>query len=246
MKNRIVGHRGAGVLTPENTIEALQAAKDLGLSYVEYDIRLTKDDVAVVSHDDSLIRCAHVDRKISESTYDEIKDIDVGAHYALKNMSGRVPTFQEYLDETKRLGLTGQIEFKPNPDDHEKLVDIMTEMSEKHYADTPDDELPLFTSFSTKCLALFNQKKSRPFKTGILIKPEDTSKWAQLADESGADYMHIHALYLTDKIANDVINAGKEINAFHLNHVETAKLAIKRGCQRFTCDVPESFIGVKV
>ena len=48
---KIVGHRGARGLSPENTIASLEKAIEHGVDMVEVDVRVTKDGVAVLHHD---------------------------------------------------------------------------------------------------------------------------------------------------------------------------------------------------
>lgn len=50
----IIGHRGAAGEKLENTLPALQAAIDAGADMVEFDVRMTKDHKAILSHDPHL------------------------------------------------------------------------------------------------------------------------------------------------------------------------------------------------
>jgi glycerophosphoryl diester phosphodiesterase len=45
------GHRGTRGLAPENTLAAFRTAIDLGVTTLETDLAITKDDVLVISHD---------------------------------------------------------------------------------------------------------------------------------------------------------------------------------------------------
>ena len=45
------GHRGARGLAPENTLAAFRTALDLGVTTLETDLAVTKDDVLVIGHD---------------------------------------------------------------------------------------------------------------------------------------------------------------------------------------------------
>src|SRR6476646_8394088 len=45
------GHRGARGLAPENTLESFALALSIGVTTLELDLAMTKDDVLVVSHD---------------------------------------------------------------------------------------------------------------------------------------------------------------------------------------------------
>ncbi|NIO40416.1 MAG: glycerophosphodiester phosphodiesterase, partial [Burkholderiales bacterium] len=53
---RIIAHRGGGVLAPENTLAALRYARNLGFEGVEFDVKLTADNVPVLFHDETLER----------------------------------------------------------------------------------------------------------------------------------------------------------------------------------------------
>src|SRR5689334_11132534 len=50
----VIVHRGASAIAPENTLEAYAAAMDLGADGCEVDLRLTRDGVIVMFHDDML------------------------------------------------------------------------------------------------------------------------------------------------------------------------------------------------
>jgi glycerophosphoryl diester phosphodiesterase len=48
------GHRGARGLAPENTLEGFATALAIGVTTLELDLGMTKDDVVIVSHDPAL------------------------------------------------------------------------------------------------------------------------------------------------------------------------------------------------
>ena len=45
---RVIGHRGAVGHAPENTLGGIRKAAELGATWVEFDVALTKDDVPVL------------------------------------------------------------------------------------------------------------------------------------------------------------------------------------------------------
>src|SRR5258708_30752522 len=47
----VQGHRGARGLLPENTLPSFEIALDLGVTSLETDVHLTRDDVVVIFHD---------------------------------------------------------------------------------------------------------------------------------------------------------------------------------------------------
>ena len=62
---RVVGHRGNPYDTPENSIEGVLSALDLGVDAVEVDIQLSADGVCMVVHDAELGRTSSAQDDIS-------------------------------------------------------------------------------------------------------------------------------------------------------------------------------------
>jgi glycerophosphoryl diester phosphodiesterase len=62
----IIAHRGDSFHAPENTIEAARSAQQAGAPAWELDVQLTRDGVAIVLHDDSLLRTTDVAIRFKE------------------------------------------------------------------------------------------------------------------------------------------------------------------------------------
>ncbi|WP_196885546.1 glycerophosphodiester phosphodiesterase family protein [Aureivirga sp. CE67] len=71
----LIAHRGASYIAPENSMAAVKMAWQMGFDVVEVDVRLTKDKQIIVFHDENTKRMTGVDKDVSESTYDELKDL---------------------------------------------------------------------------------------------------------------------------------------------------------------------------
>lgn len=80
MKNLFCAHRGVSALMPENTLPAFAAGLALGADEIEFDVRLTKDNKMIVSHDDNLERISNGKGKLCESTLDELLALNIGVH----------------------------------------------------------------------------------------------------------------------------------------------------------------------
>lgn len=91
---QIIGHRGAMAHAPENSMEAFEAALEIGVQMLEMDMRLTGDGVAVIMHDEKVDRTTNGRGKVGEMTLNELRD--------LKLVNGeRVPTLAEVLERFK-------------------------------------------------------------------------------------------------------------------------------------------------
>ena len=73
----IIGHRGASAVAPENTLAAFEAAVAAGADGIEFDVRLSRDGVPVVIHDETLYRTSGVRRRVAEMTVNELNQFDV-------------------------------------------------------------------------------------------------------------------------------------------------------------------------
>lgn len=72
---KIIGHRGAAGLAPENTIASIKAAIRSGVDAIEFDVRATKDHELVLSHDASLERTHGVDKKVRHMSASEVRTV---------------------------------------------------------------------------------------------------------------------------------------------------------------------------
>ncbi|MCA9329713.1 hypothetical protein KDA11_03645 [Candidatus Saccharibacteria bacterium] len=87
---RIIAHRGAKGLAPENTIASIIAGAKSNADAIEFDIRVSSDNKLVLVHDASLKRTHGVKRKVHHMRVSEIKKI--------QSIDGHgVPTLQEAI-----------------------------------------------------------------------------------------------------------------------------------------------------
>jgi glycerophosphoryl diester phosphodiesterase len=105
----VVAHRGASIEHPENTIEAFEAAIELGADAVEFDVRMTADGHAVVMHDPDVSRTTDGTGLVSEMMLAEIRELGVPTvEDALRCLSGRVAADIEIKN------LPGEPDFTPD------------------------------------------------------------------------------------------------------------------------------------
>jgi len=77
----IIAHRGASAVAPENTLAAFARAIQDGADGIEFDVRLSYDQVPVIVHDATLERTGLVNRLVSDLRSEELQQIDVGSWF---------------------------------------------------------------------------------------------------------------------------------------------------------------------
>ena len=93
-----VGHRGAMVSAPQNTLAAFRKAVEVGADGVGLDVHLSKDGVVVVIHDFSVDRTTDGTGRVAEKTLAELKALDAGGKFSPQFAGGRIPTLTEVFD----------------------------------------------------------------------------------------------------------------------------------------------------
>jgi len=95
---RLIAHRGASGLAPENTLAAFRLALELGAEAVELDVRQAADKELVVIHDDDLRRTAGRSEHIRDLSWQELRRFDVGSWFDPRFRDERVPRLEEVFD----------------------------------------------------------------------------------------------------------------------------------------------------
>ena len=93
----ILAHRGASAYAPENTIAAFRLARELGADGIEFDVQLTKDQVPVIIHDDTVDRTTDGTGRVNALTISEIARLDAGSWKTEDYRGEPIPTLAQVL-----------------------------------------------------------------------------------------------------------------------------------------------------
>ena len=101
---KLIGHRGVKNLKPENTLESITKAFDLGLECVEIDVKVSKDNIPLLLHDDTLDRTTNGSGLVCDFTFDQINHLDAGYFFYNSKTDIKVPVSYTHLTlPTKRI-----------------------------------------------------------------------------------------------------------------------------------------------
>ncbi|XJS10658.1 glycerophosphodiester phosphodiesterase [Aerococcaceae bacterium WGS1372] len=125
--SKIIAHRGYSGRFPENTMLAFTKAVEYGAEGIELDIQLTKDNVIVICHDETIDRTSNCQGFIEDLTLDELKAFEF--RNGMENIDGeteeniKIPTLIEFLDWFKTMDIMVNIEFKTSYIAYEGIVE---------------------------------------------------------------------------------------------------------------------------
>jgi len=92
---RILGHRGASALAPENTLEAFRLALERGADGIEYDVQLSRDGHAVVFHDTALERTTRAEGPLGARDLHDLERLVAGPR---ESAGCRIPRLASVLE----------------------------------------------------------------------------------------------------------------------------------------------------
>lgn len=118
----VIAHRGNRVRAPENTIASLAEAVELGADALEFDVRVTRDGIAVLMHDATLDRTTDGRGRVRDHGLEEIETFDAAAR--VQGWRGRegVPTLEETLDRFRAVPLVIEVKEVDAVEPTESLV----------------------------------------------------------------------------------------------------------------------------
>ena len=111
---KLIGHRGVKNLSPENTLDSIKLAYKLGLRWVEIDVKISKDLVPILLHDDTLERTTNGKGLPTDYNYDDLKKLDAGFSFYNYFTKIYIPTLKQVLSFCKKNEMGVNIELKPN------------------------------------------------------------------------------------------------------------------------------------
>lgn len=152
---RVFSHRGGRMEFDENTMAAFQASYDAGYRGFEVDIRFTKDNQMVITHDSTLERTTNGTGVVEEKTAEELRALTT-------KKGGKLAFLPELLDWLKdKEGLYVEFEMKTKPVDlypEARLHEYCDMLYSMVMANKPADAEYIFTSSDYRGLRYLQQK----------------------------------------------------------------------------------------
>lgn len=194
---KVIGHRGAASYAPENTLEGIHTAADIGTKWVELDVKLTKDDVPILFHDDELDRTTNGHGLVAETTYEELKQLETGSWFSEGFVGIKVPTLEEAIDVLINRDLGLNLEIKPCPGREKETTEIALDVLSQYW---DDHDSILISSFEHVSLETA-MDIAMDWPRGLLLGGDEISdNWLELADYLNVKTINFGAKLVTPEI----------------------------------------------
>lgn len=232
---KIIGHRGACGYAPENTLESIKTAAEMGVEWVEFDVKLTKDEVPILFHDESLERTTNGAGLVAEALYEDIQSLEAGSWYADGFTGIKVPTLEEAIEVLVKHNLGVNMEIKPCPGREKETAEVALDIMSQYWDD--HDKL-LISSFQHVSLETA-MEMAEDWHRGLLLPEEWPENWADLADYLDVSTVNVHGNTVTQNQVEDIIDLDKPVLAYTINDPQLARKLQGWGVDGFFTDVPD-------
>ena len=205
-ETRITAHRGSSKRAPENTIAAIEAAIEDMADFVELDVQLTKDGVAVLGHDATLKRVAGVNRTIASMTWEELQGLEVGGWFSPEFAGEPIPCLEQVL-EFCRGKINLNIEVK-NVGQDSMLPELVVELIREWGM----EEQCVVSSTSINYLERMKQA-SPELRTGYIL----SAAYGDLYFNDIVDFISIRASFVNRQVVERTHERGMRVHVWTVN-----------------------------
>lgn len=232
----VIGHRGAARYAPENTLESILTAAEMGVKWVELDVKLTKDSVPIIFHDDDLDRTTNGHGPVAAMNFSDIRDLEAGSWFSDSFAGIKIPTLEEAIDVILEHDLGVNLEIKPCPgrekDTAEAMLDVLARIWD-------EPERLLISSFSHVSLEVA-MDMAEEWPRGFLMEEEWPDNWKELAEYLNASTINIDGRAVTREQVEEILDLEKPVLAYTINDPQLAKTLRQWGVDSMFTDDPDA------
>ncbi len=241
MSVKIIAHRGANRLAPQNTLPAFAKAFELRADGLETDVHLTQDGVPVICHNYEIDETSNGRGSISKMTLETFKSYDFGSYFGDAFKDTPAPTLAELLALCAEQSFEIlNIELKPSRENDVSVVGKTIDLVKEYGL---SDRL-LISSFSTHMLTQA-KKLDRHCETALLYSPNRREFYRMLGREDrfalalGVSALHPWKNLITPLLVKKAHAAGIKINAWTVNSASDLIRYANMGVDGLITDVPD-------
>ncbi len=230
----VIAHRGASAHAPENTLAAMQQAKNLNASWVEFDVMLSADDTPVIIHDHTLERTTNGAGTVAQKNYTELEKLDAGSWFSKEFKDEKIPKLDDALTLLKQLKLNINLEIKPN--DHREAALTASIIHLLHQHDFYQTNCVLISSFSKT--ALMSARQLHPTIPLGLCLHQWEPEWNIYAKQLNCSSIHLHESLITADRIQHIKSNQHHVLSYTINDKQRAQQLHDLGVDAiFTDDV---------
>lgn len=229
----LIAHRGAGKIAPENTLAAMRIGAQNGFRMMEYDVKLSRDAVPVLLHDDDLDRTSNGQGRASRLTLAELSALDFGAWHSSAYAGEPIPTLSSIAAFTLANQVHSNIEIKPTTGDEAETGRQVALAAQALWAQASLP--PLLSSFSEAALEAA-QHAVPTLPRALLIEEEVPADWPERLERLGCMGLNLNDRFVTQALVQEIRQKGYTVAVWTVNDAERVRELLDWGCNGIFTD----------
>lgn len=229
---RLIAHRGGGRFAPENTLAALRCGLEHGFKMVEIDVKLSKDNVLILLHDDDIKRTSNSEGRAADKTYAELATLDMGQWHSVDYAGEKLPSFDEVAHFLLNNNLLCNIEIKPCSRREQITGQLVAQAAAKYFEKT--NIPPLLSSFSAEALAAAQQEAPQLPRAYLCEEYDDLVRTTLKNLQCVA--VNPQESSLNEDIIQNIHKDGYKVCAWTVNEHQRAIDLLRWGCDAIFTD----------
>lgn len=234
----VIGHRGAALAAPENTLAGILEAKRQAARWVEVDVKLSAEGMPFLLHDDALDRTTSGVGPAGKHLLAELLQLDAGAWFAGEFTGERIPTLAQLFELLVAENMSVNLEIKPNPGEDEATASATIQIIEQLWPKSRSK--PLLSSFSIPSL-IRARDRAPGIPRGLLIDAPDDHTMALMGELACAS-LHVDAKHCTTSWLGQMAKRGIPVLCYTVNDADRAVELLNAGAHSIITDAPALII----
>ncbi|HUH59673.1 MAG TPA: glycerophosphodiester phosphodiesterase [Candidimonas sp.] len=230
---KLIAHRGAGRDAPENTLASIRLGARHGFTMMEYDVKLTKDGIAVLLHDDTVDRTSNGTGLAAEKTLAELATLDFGAWHSRDYAGEPIPTLHTVAACTIARGIHSNIEVKPTAGTDAHTGTQVARLARRLWANV--EVPPLLSSFSEVALDAAG-REAPELPRALLIEKDMPPGTLERAKQLGCIGVNLNHQHTSLAVVEAVRAAGLTLAIWTVNDLARAEELLRYGCNAIVTD----------
>lgn len=234
-KVKMIAHRGVSGLELENTCAAFVAAGNRSYFGIETDIHKTADGKYIVIHDDKTGRVADQNIVVEESTYGQLRALQLHEKDGSVRADLVMPDLHEYLAVCKRYGKVAVLELK-NPFDKDAVAEVVAICKAQCGL-----ENTVFISFFFQNMLYVKEAAPEAKAQYLMSSKTDLANRPDLVEKLVGNHIDVDVehVMLTKELINQLHDNGLEVNCWTVDDPKRAEELASWGVDYITTNILE-------
>lgn len=227
-----IAHRNGGHLAPENTLAAMRVGAAHGFTMFEFDVKLSRDGIAFLLHDDTLDRCTDGQGPAGALDFGQLAQLDAGSWHSAGFAGEPPPSFAAIARFARANDLACNVEIKPCPGQEAETGAAVAQLCAHFWQDAAVP--PLLSSFQETSLA--EARRVAPQVPRALLVDTIPSDWAQRLAALEAVALNINHRDASAGFVQAIHAAGYRVAAWTINEPGRARELLALGVDAIFTD----------